>query len=204
MTPLSFVQQRIADIEHYINNVELRFEGKPAQTQVTQDFSQVFNNKIEQVELEQEKAKHLGKLPPDFGEYMSATVQQISGSYGVELPETLVMSVIKQESGFNPNAESGAGAQGLMQLMPATAKEVGVFNSMNPYQNLKGGVKYLAEMITEFDGNIPKALAAYNAGPNAVKKHNGIPPYRETENYVESIMKDFLRQENYQSVDLTV
>jgi soluble lytic murein transglycosylase-like protein len=81
---------------------------------------------------------------------------------------------------------------------------MGVFNSWNPYQNVKGGVKYLAQMLSRFDGNVQKALAAYNAGPEAVAKYKGIPPYSETKNYVSTIMKDYLKRENgYENIDLT-
>jgi soluble lytic murein transglycosylase-like protein len=212
MPPLSFIQSRIAEIEHYINNVELRVNRvlandgpKPAalaNEEIDSGFSQILASKIDATQLRAEKQASLSKLPENFNEYLSNTVTEMSQEYNVELPESLVLSVIKQESGFNPGARSSAGAEGLMQLMPATAKNMGVFNTMNPYQNLRGGIKYLAMQIQAFDGNIPKALAAYNAGPEAVKRYNGIPPYKETQNYVESIMADYLRQENYNSVDV--
>ncbi len=211
MPPLSFIQSRIAEIEHYINNVELRVqrglssEPRPAALageDTDSAFSSILSSKLSSAEIQAERTTQLSKLPEDFNSFISSTVEEIASAYEVELPETLVLSLIKQESGFNPSARSSAGAEGLMQLMPATAKNMGVFNSMNPYQNLRGGVKYLAQQIKEFDGNLPKALAAYNAGPEAVKRYKGIPPYKETQNYVESIMKDYLRQENYNSVDL--
>jgi len=99
----------------------------------------------------------------------------------------LVRAVIHAESAFNTKATSHAGAQGLMQLMPATAKELGVTNSLNAKQNINGGAKYIAQLLQIFNGDIKLATAAYNAGPNAVKKYHGIPPYQETEVYVERV-----------------
>lgn len=102
---------------------------------------------------------------------------------------TLVLGVIQQESGGNANARSPVGAQGLMQLMPATAAGLGV-NANDPKDNVRGGVKYLLQQLKAFDNDIPKALAAYNAGPGNVQKYGGIPPFAETRNYVAKITQN--------------
>ena len=106
------------------------------------------------------------------------------------LSTKLLKAVAKQESSFNPTAVSKAGAMGVMQLMPTTARSLGVRDPFDAEQNIMGGAKYIAQQLQRFGGNIEKALAAYNAGPNAVEKYNGIPPYKETQNYVRTIMSN--------------
>jgi soluble lytic murein transglycosylase-like protein len=108
-----------------------------------------------------------------------------------ELDHRLVKSVIEVESCFDAYAVSRVGARGLMQLMPATAKELGVSEPFNARQNIRGGSSYLRKMMNRFDGDVKLALAAYNAGPGAVEKYKGIPPYKETQSYVKRILKKF-------------
>ena len=119
------------------------------------------------------------------GDY-SPLIKAAAKKYNIN--ENIITAVMKAESGFDLTAVSRAGAMGLMQLMPETAKILGVHNAFDPRENIEGGVRYLKDMLTEFGGNLELALAAYNAGPNAVKKHGGIPPYEETQNYVRKVM----------------
>jgi soluble lytic murein transglycosylase-like protein len=104
------------------------------------------------------------------------------------IPEDLFLNLVQQESGFNPSAKSSAGAQGYAQLMPGTAADLGV-DINDPVENLRGGARYLKQQYEKF-GDWSLALAAYNAGPGAVEKHGGIPPYKETQNYVKSILRN--------------
>jgi soluble lytic murein transglycosylase-like protein len=114
-------------------------------------------------------------------------IQHAAARYGIN--SELVDAVAWQESRYNPRARSSAGAIGVMQLMPGTARQLGVTNPHDVRQNVAGGAAYLREQLERFGNNVPLALAAYNAGPGAVLKYGGIPPYRETQNYVRQIMR---------------
>jgi len=112
-------------------------------------------------------------------------IDQYAARYGLS-PE-LVRAVIQAESAFNPLAVSPKGAMGLMQLMPATARELGVVDPFHPGENIRGGVAYLARLLARYDHNVELALAAYNAGPGSVERYGAVPPYRETRDYVKKI-----------------
>lgn len=113
-------------------------------------------------------------------------INQSAHKYGVD--PRLVDAVAQTESNYRTNAVSEAGAVGIMQLMPQTAASLGVTDIYNPRENIEGGVKYIKQLLNTFNGDVSKALAAYNAGPQAVKNHNGIPPYDETKNYVKKVL----------------
>lgn len=123
--------------------------------------------------------------PGDNSQY-TEIIEQASDRWGVD--SSLIKAVIKAESGFRNGAVSSAGAQGLMQLLPATAKSLGVTDPFDPSQNIMAGTRYLKGQLERFDNRVELALAAYNAGPAAVKKYGGIPPYNETQNYVKRVL----------------
>jgi soluble lytic murein transglycosylase-like protein len=132
----------------------------------------------------------LSRNPDEF----DPIINTLSSEYGVD--RSLVKAVIHAESGYNPNAISPKGASGLMQLMPGTARDLKVCNTFDPRDNIRGGVRYLRFLLDTFRGDVPLALAAYNAGLATVSKYGGIPPYEETRNYVSRVLS---YQKSYQS-----
>ncbi|OGW60604.1 MAG: hypothetical protein A2V83_11475 [Nitrospirae bacterium RBG_16_64_22] len=128
----------------------------------------------------------LGGVPPAVREDHGRTIGAKSSAYNVD-PE-LVKAIIRVESGYNAKAVSRKGAQGLMQLMPGTARRMRVENPFDPAQNIEGGVRYFKYLMGLFAGNVPLSLAAYNAGEEAVRRYGGIPPYAETRDYVTKVL----------------
>lgn len=128
-------------------------------------------------------------VKPSFSKNRDAydgIIAEAANTFGVD--KGLVKAVIHTESGFNPNARSGPGARGLMQLMPATARRFSVSDSYDPKQNIKGGTQYLGFLLNRFHNNLELALAAYNAGEGNVDKYKGIPPFAETQDYVQRVI----------------
>ena len=124
-----------------------------------------------------------GSAPGQVQQMVSAAARKY------QVPENLALAVAKAESGYDTQAVSGAGASGVMQLMPETAAMLGVEDTLNPNQNIDGGVRYLGMMLQKFNGDYRLAAAAYNAGPGAVEQYGGVPPYSETRDYVDKVIK---------------
>jgi soluble lytic murein transglycosylase-like protein len=131
-------------------------------------------------------AKVAAPVPPA---QIDALVEQNAATWQVD--PALIKAVIANESGFNANATSNVGAQGLMQLMPETAASLGVRDAYDPAQNVAGGARYLRGLLDRFHGDKRLAVAAYNAGPGAVEKYGDVPPYAETRNYVQNVLASF-------------
>lgn len=131
------------------------------------------------------------RLPPESA--FEELIHEAANRF--KLAPTLIRAVIQAESGFDPRAVSSAGAKGLMQLMPALAAEMGVANVFDPRENIMAGAQYLSALIGEQNGDVALALASYNAGPGAVERYGGIPPFKETQRYVKTILDYMARSE---------
>lgn len=172
---LTFPSSALADIYKYIDA-----EGVVHLTNVPTDAGAKY------ILVMREKRILLDKKLGDNISSYDHLIIKASEKHNVE--PALIKAIIKAESNFNHRAVSRKGAKGLMQLMPATASSLQVKDSFHPENNIEGGVKYLRYLLNYFNGNLPLALAAYNAGENAVIRHRGIPPYRETQVYVRRVM----------------
>lgn len=165
-------------IEDALQSLKVQDEEYYAKGIKKQTLAQTFSNKNDdKLEARLKKFQHM--------------IEAKAKKY--DLDPNLLAGLVRQESNFNPYAVSHCGAMGLGQLMPETARYLGVKDPFNAAQNLDGAAKYLKEQLNTFNGSIDKALAAYNAGPGAVKKYGGIPPYKETQNYVR-VIKSNIRQ----------
>ena len=131
----------------------------------------------------------LDEVSQASGPELTRLAEEASRRYGVD--PALVLAVVAVESGFRPAAVSPKGAQGLMQLMPRTAAALGVSDPLDPEQNLDAGVRHLESLVKQYNGDLRRALAAYNAGQGAVAKHGGVPPYRETREYVKRVLERY-------------
>jgi Transglycosylase SLT domain len=175
----SFVDIPTADLDRFESDDSPVFPSAPAETVAV--------------------AAPRATTPRTFAKSPKASAQEIADAIGTassryRLDPDFVSSVVSAESGFNSRAVSPKGAQGLMQLMPGTASELGVDNAFDPAKNTDGGTRYLRMLLERFHFDVAKALAAYNAGPLRVDQHNGVPPYLETRKYVARIINDYNRK----------
>lgn len=196
--------ERISSIEARIQQMEAKLEGAPMMRTSTQkpgltsgrtaghqgvSFENLLNSLGEEKRFQgAAPTSSAGAWKGDSKDF-DGMINEASKKHGVD--EALIRAVIRQESAFNPQATSHCGAQGLMQLMPDTAKELGCTNAYDPYQNIMSGTKYLKQLLDRFDGNMTKAIAGYNAGPGAVEKYGGLPPYAETQDYVTKVLGNY-------------
>ncbi len=192
LSGIKAVQARIAEIQEEFG-IPGSVKGKPFQQALDEELKKtgaVPQEGTQAVESPQkttaaQAAQGTVESYPLADSSLSSLVQEASAKFGVD--SKLVSAVAEVESGGNQASVSEAGAIGVMQLMPDTAKALGV----NPYdekENVEGGAKYLRQMLDTFGGDVKKAVAAYNAGPQAVKEYGGVPPYRETQNYVNKVL----------------
>ncbi len=167
-----------------ISEINNTGKGRPEGTTILSKNAKTFKNVLDGVKA----AGTAEKTVSGTANTLDSIFKKAASTYGIS--EKILKAVAKTESDFQVTAVSKAGAMGIMQLMPATAKELGVSDPFNPEQNIMGGAKLLASNLKEFGGDLKLALAAYNAGSGAVRKYDGIPPYEETQNYVKKIMGD--------------
>lgn len=172
------------DLPFLMNNQVLA-----SRSQIEPNFSAYNNDAINKTSVHSANGS-IGKNDNASSSKINDIVRQAANRFNLD--EKLIHAIIKTESNYNPKATSKAGAMGLMQLMPGTAREVGVTDPYDLAQNIYGGVQYFSNMLNKHKGNIELALASYNAGPGNVKKYGGIPPFKETKNYIRKVMNEYL------------
>jgi membrane-bound lytic murein transglycosylase MltF len=199
------VSARAADFAILRNGFSIRHDHRQVMDSITRlylpgpnaGFIDIPTSEIERFEKDETPTTPAPKPSEPVGQVNAApNLDELINSVSVRhhLDPDLINSVIRAESGFNAHAVSPKGAQGLMQLMPNTASQLGVPNAFDPKANVEGGTRYLRELLERYNFDLIKALAAYNAGPHRVEQYHGVPPYYETRAYVARIVRDFNRK----------
>ena len=200
----SAAKARAAQLINYVNNFNRKVSAPEtaAQNPTPTKFQDVLNESINDNAYRFRETGNPNKVVFGSREEINDIISEISSKHGVN--DKLVRALIRQESGFNPTIVSKAGATGLMQLMPATAQSLGVTDAKDPVQNVDGGVRYLKSLMKKYNGNLILSLAAYNAGPGAVDKYGGVPPYKETQNNVKNILANYLKKSGYVNASFNI
>jgi soluble lytic murein transglycosylase-like protein len=197
---LATAQLPAAEIANLSNGFNIRHEHHETLGQITRlylgsetnsSYVDVATSQIASFETAPPEPQPAGAQPSSTKD-LNAIISSASSSSQIDAD--FIASVIRAESANNARAVSHKGAQGLMQLMPKTARSLGVKNTFDPAENVEGGVRYLRELLLAYNGDAAKALAAYNAGPQRVRQYNGVPPYRETHAYVARVIGDYNRK----------